>query len=570
MTRSRLVKNPPTGTLDADRAVRWSGSTLLDALQTATAHFEPQAASINALNVFPVPDGDTGTNMLLTLQAAVREARKLDHDGQPPVGEVLARAARGALMGSRGNSGVILYQILLGIAEGGVGAVDLDGAALAGGLRRAADLAYRAVANPVEGTMLTVIRAAAVAAEAAARRDGSIAAVIAAALEAAEEALRRTPELLDILREAGVVDAGGQGLVTLFDGLERFIRGATLEMAAPAGLAATEIGAAMPFLDRLDELHGTEEFGYCINFLISGESLPVDALRARLTRHGSSAVVVGDPRTLKVHIHSEHPGLVLEAALEFGELQQVRIDNMSAQTERLLEERQTLPAGARATVPEVGIGVVAVASGDGISAALRGMGAAAIVPGGPTFNPSTADILRAVESLPRPEVIILPNDPNVIPTARQVEKLTRRVTRVVPSRSIPQGISALAAFNFDTDLDDNVARMTDALRLVQSLSLTRATRDAQIGQVRVRAGEYIGLLDGDLRAGGADPVAVVLDLFALAGAADAELATLFAGAPASSDVVERIRQAIAERYPHLTVEVTPGGQPHFELIIALE
>src|SRR5690606_12451111 len=500
---ARGVEHPARGE-EVDRERRWSGAALIGALETAVAHFEPHVTAVNALNVFPVPDGDTGTNMFLTIQAAVREAQRLNHGSQARADEVLAGAAHGALMGARGNSGVILYQILAGIAESCQGAAHLDGRVLAAGLRRAADLAYRAVVNPVEGTMLTVIRAAAEAAEIAAAKDSSLSTVLAAALDTAEDTVRRTPELLDILRQAGVVDAGGQGLAILLAGLQRFAEGTTLSIPSDETVpVSTAPAAEMDFLDHLDELHDAEEFGYCTNFLLTGDNLPVEEVRRRITELGTSAVVVGDKTMLKIHVHSEHPGTILEIALGYGELHQVRIDNMTAKTRALLEDRHAAHPTAVAPSPAdtTDIALVAVASGDGLTEALRGMGATAVVPGGPTVNPSAEEILRVIAALPQRQVILLPNDSNVIPTARQVERLTDRTIRVVPSRSVPQGISALAAFNFDSDLEENVASMTEALGMVRSLALTRATRSAEIDGVRVEQGQFIGLLDDRLRAG---------------------------------------------------------------------
>ena len=574
MTRegARGVEHPARGG-EVDRERRWSGAALIGALETAVAHFEPHVAAVNALNVFPVPDGDTGTNMFLTIQAAVREAQRLNHGSQPRADEVLAGAAHGALMGARGNSGVILYQILTGIAESCQGAAHLDGRVLAAGLRRAADLAYRAVVNPVEGTMLTVIRAAAEAAEIAAAKDSSLSTVLAAALDTAEDTVRRTPELLDILRQAGVVDAGGQGLAILLAGLQRFAEGTTLSIPSDETVpVSTAPAAEMDFLDHLDELHDAEEFGYCTNFLLTGDNLPVEEVRRRITELGTSAVVVGDKTMLKIHVHSEHPGTILEIALGYGELHQVRIDNMTAQTRALLEDRHAAHPTAVAPSPAdtTDIALVAVASGDGLTEALRGMGATAVVPGGPTVNPSTEEILRVIAALPQRQVILLPNDSNVIPTARQVERLTDRTIRVVPSRSVPQGISALAAFNFDSDLEENVASMTEALGMVRSLALTRATRSAEIDGVRVEQGQFIGLLDDRLRAGGEDPVEVVLAVLAEADPDQAELLTVFVGEPASPDLAGRVAEAIGDAYPNLTIEVAAGDQPHYDLIIALE
>ncbi len=554
--------------VDEDRRVRWSGEMLVSALETAIALFAPNVPSINALNVFPVPDGDTGTNMYHTLQTALGGARSVETSDGFQAGQVLAGAAHGALMGARGNSGVILYQILAGLAERAQGAEELDGRILASGLRRAAELAYGAVLNPVEGTMLTVIRTAAEGAELAIQSDADLTAAFDGAYEAAAEALRRTPEMLDILRQAGVVDAGGSGLVMLLDGLRRFSAGVTIQ--APTNeVAETPDSASMTFLDQVELSHGGDGFGYCTNFLVTGEAIPLEAFRAEVSALGNSAVIVGELSAVKVHLHTGNPGTVLEAALRYGELHQVRIDNMSAQARRLLDERAASGPAARPRI-DTGIGIVTVANGSGLIAALRGLGASEVVPGGPTLNPSTEDLLRAVEAVPASRVILLPNDGNIIPTARQVARLTDKVVSVVPSRTIPQGISALSAFNFDADLARNTEEMIGALGWVRSLAVGRASRDASIDGVTVRHGEFIGLLDGELRAAGDDALRVVLDLLAQTDPEQAELVTIFIGEPAGPDLGTRVTAALHESYPDLVVEVSAGGQPHYDLIISVE
>lgn len=572
MRQERVAEEDVKGEVPSgERQDAWSGATLTAALRSATNHFAAEAAAINALNVFPVPDGDTGTNMLLTLRSALSE---VEHPAGPNplgAGSILASAAHGALMGARGNSGVILYQILAGIAEAAGGAEALDGRLLAAGLVRGAELAYRAVVSPTEGTMLTVTRAAADAVSAP-DSPAAIAQVLSAARSAAEAALARTPEQLDILRQAGVVDAGGRGVVVLLDGLCRFVEGASVEPGVGGARdAAAPAAVMMDFLDQIDRLHGETEFGYCTNFMITGRALPIEEVRARMLALGSSAVVVGDAATLKVHVHSDHPGRILEEALLFGELHEVRIDNMSAQTRRLVAEREAgKPSATIATEPAAGIAVVAVASGEGLSEVLRGMGATVVVPGGPSFNPSTAEIAQVVELLPHERVIILTNDANVVPAAQQVAGLTSREVGIVPSRSIPQGISALAAFNLDADLAHNVAAMTEALGMVRSLALVRASRDAEIDGVAARAGQFIGLLDGVMRAAGGDPVSVLLDLLAAAEPERAELVTLFAGEPAEPDLAERAAEAIRAAYSEIEVEIAPGGQPHYDLLVSVE
>ncbi len=560
--REQHVENPDT------RRARWSNHDVVEALSFATTHFEAFISEVNALNVFPVPDGDTGTNMFLTLKAAMNAARQsMVADGKS-VGDVLQAAAQGSLMGARGNSGVILYQMIQGLAESAPGTDEIDGAGLAVGLRRAADLAYQAVINPVEGTILTVMRVAADASEQAAESDPSVEHVLSSALRSARHALARTPEQLPVLRRAGVVDAGGKGLVVILDGLMRFTNGQ--KPAHVGGQHPQDVATAMAFLDQVELVHGVDEFGYCTNFLLTSAHLDVDHFRQRMNELGKSAVVVGSEIAVKVHVHTEHPGALLEAALEYGELEDVRIDNMAAQTRKLLADRSLHEQTVAAQVERVPIAVVAVASGAGLAEALTGMGANVVIDGGPTTNPSTQEILTAVERAPSDVVIVLPNDPNVIPSARQVTKLTDKTVCVVPSKSVPQGITALSSFNMALEVDDNVAAMTDSLQYVTTLAIARASRDADIDDISARKGEYIGLVDGKMVAAGPEIIPVILAALATTDALDAELLTIFTGADADQSIVETLTDDISRTYPDLTVEVARGDQPHYELVLAVE
>jgi len=546
---------------------RWTAQDLLDALAFTSANFEPFVAEINALNVFPVPDGDTGTNMFLTLKASADATRNHDPQSHQTVSEVFRAAAHGALMGARGNSGVILYQIFEGMAQSAPISESIDGAALSQGLAKAAELAYQAVINPVEGTMLTVIRIASEAAAERAETDTNICDVLIAATDGAGRALAQTPDLLPILRQAGVVDAGGKGLVVILEGLLRFAHGGE---PAAATVQHSDVAASMNFLDQVEFVHGVDEFGYCTNFLLTGNNLDVQGFRAVMNELGSSAVVVGTELALKVHVHSEHPGSLLEAALAFGELEDVRIDNMAAQTRRLLADRSTRAEPAAPEVKSVPIAVVAVASGAGLTKALTGMGANLIVDGGATNNPSTQEILQAVDRAPSDTVIILPNDGNIIAAARHVERLTTKTVRVVPSKSVPQGIAALSALNLAFDVDENTDAMTDALAMVDTVIVTRASRDAEIDGVSAREGDYIGLFDGRMVSAGASLCEVALAALAETDAKDAELLTLFRGANATHEAMNDLVEAIDSVYPELTVEVIDGDQPHHDVIMAVE
>jgi DAK2 domain fusion protein YloV len=544
----------------------WSGQQLAAAIAAASDWLEAHRDQVNALNVFPVPDGDTGTNMAMTMKAAVGALP----GGDVPVSEVARQLAYGALMGARGNSGVILSQIFRGFAAGLSDRQELDGRDFASALRGAQEMAYKAVMRPVEGTMLTVIRGAADHAAQAAARSSSLDTVLAAAIDGAREALGSTPQLLEILRQAGVVDAGGQGIVLILEGMQRYNRGDT---SAPT-LSTEEIGigAEMAFLD---DLHGEDEFGYCTNFMVMGTSIDFERCRAEIAAMGQSAVIVGDDTVLKVHIHTENPGEVLAYAIRLGSLDQIKIDNMSLQTETLAGQRTAAVATAPPPVfsddhVHGNVAVVAVATGEGITGALREMGATRIVAGGQTMNPSTEDLLNAVDDAPFDQVIILPNNKNIIMAANQVPALTSRNVRIVPTISIPQALTALASFNPGESIDDNTERMTEVLGDVRSLELTRSVRDVELDGIAIAHGQIIGLLDDALVAAGDDLATVAAELFAGAGGEEAELVTVFSGEDASDQDVDVLRTVIANTCPDAEAEFQPGGQPHYLFVISVE
>lgn len=564
----------------ADAAGEWDGEALLAAFDAAGTNLERHAEAINALNVFPVPDGDTGKNMMLTMRAALDAMRAAAKDGTMGASALAARLARGAMMGSRGNSGVILSQILRGFARG-LGNVDrFGGVELAAALREAATTAYRAVQQPVEGTMLTVIRVAAEAAEEAVAKGVTLLQVLDAALVGARDALARTPEMLPRLREAGVVDAGGQGVVTLLEGAARYAHGEALseavDITAPVGVAARD---ASKFAEFMDE-HGEDEVGYCTNLMIlprDGKALEFDRVRERLLALGTSGVVIGDEEIVKIHIHTEDPGAVLTEAVRWGELDQIRIDNMVMQVEVVSEGAQiesSRGTGTGSTPGEgeahVGPQVVAVASGRGLVDVLRGLGVTGIVSGGQTMNPSTEELLRAVEALPGDEVLLLPNNGNVILTAEQVVGLSSKRVAVVPTRSVPQGIAALTALNFDNDLDENVAEMTEASREIRSAEVTRAVRSATIDGVSVGDGQVIGLIDGKLVSAGESVEEILLDLLARTDADAAELITLYRGEGVDEVSGQTMVEFLQARYPEAAFELVDGGQPHYDYLMSVE
>lgn len=545
-----------------------SGANFIHALAAGTGWLERNLAAVNALNVFPVPDGDTGTNMFLTMKAAYGAAAEGGDAPGRGIGDVASRAAYGALMGARGNSGVILSQIFRGIAKALDGHAAMDGPLLAAAFTEASAMAYKAVMKPVEGTLLTVSRGAAEAARTALAETADVRVVLDAALKGARATLARTPEMLPLLREAGVVDAGGQGFVIVLEGMRLQLAGRSVETESLSEIVAAPTQPMAFDVTAMAAEHGEDDFGYCTNFLITaaaGTTLDFATVRDELAAMGHSAVIVGDERYLKAHIHTLDPGVLLSYAVRYGGLTQIKIDNMDAQVETLEGGPDALHAPA-ALAP---LGVVAVAAGEGLSAVLRGQGAT-VVRGGQTMNPSTQEILDAINAAPAERVIVLPNNGNIVLAARQAAEVATKPVRVVPSKSVPQGIAALARFIPAEGLDENERLMTAALESVRTGEVTRAVRDATIGGVAVKNGSIIGLLDDVLTVAGDEVAAVTLDLLGRMDAANAELITVYRGSDTTEEQADALRAVVEAAYPHAAAEVLDGGQPHYDYILSVE
>ena len=549
----------------------WGGTELRDAFTFAGTLIDHHRDHINALNVFPVPDGDTGTNMALTIHGALESLEDLGPNAT--ASDVASKLAYGALMGARGNSGVILSQIFRGFSNGLGNSREIDGRDLARAIDAARETAYKAVMRPVEGTMLTVIRGAAEAASAASESQAGIVNILTAAHQGSQRALDGTPDQLDILRQAGVVDAGGQGVVYILEALLRSATGDT--DIAPGDVPNEPIGGDMAFLDMVDETHGEDAFGYCTNFMVFGDAIDAERSRDEIAAMGQSAVIVGDETMLKVHIHTTNPGEVLAYAVQLGDLDQIKIDNMSRQTETLSSQRKTATEQVRPEPPSEErlhgtLAIIAVAAGEGISEALLSLGVSTIIQGGQTMNPSTQDLLAAVEESAATEVILLPNNKNIIMAANQVSELTDKTVRVVRTPSIPAGLSALTAFNTDQALDENVEDMAEAMQDTIAIAITRAVRDVELNGISVTSGQTIGLINDDLVTAGDDELKVVMETFALSDADDPELLTVFIGENVAEEESERLEHALAESWPDAEVEMHNGGQPHYRYIISAE
>jgi DAK2 domain fusion protein YloV len=530
----------------------YNGQDLRQMFDAATIWLKVKAEEIDSLNVFPVPDGDTGTNMVLTMKAAMEEAAHCPDDS---ASAVLQAMAWGALMGARGNSGVILAQILRGLAEGLKEKGSFNGNDLAAALAQSSSLAYKAVSQPVEGTILTVIREAVAAAQVRSGCDDSdLLSIMESLVDEARASVARTPFLLPVLRQAGVVDAGGQGLYVLFEGALRHLRGEeALEMAlGPRPLA--------PAIQKQAE---ESFYGYCTEFLLQGHGLDLEQIRGRLDKLGESVLVVGDETLVRAHLHTMDPGAALSYAASLGVLRQVKVDNMQEQHRDFIAQME------RPLQPVAEICIVAVVSGEGLSRVFTDLGAIPI-PGGETMNPSVQELLRAVESTPSEKVIILPNNPNVLPIAAQVQSLTGKKVAVVPTKSIPQGVAALLSFNPEVDLETNIKAMENALDTVRDGELTTAMRSMKRGDLAISKGQAIAFLDGDLVVAADAMPEALLKLLAKMDMEDGELVTIYYGADATTAEVEEIARSIGQRYPEHKLELVAGGQPHYNYIVSVE
>ncbi|MBL7125135.1 MAG: DAK2 domain-containing protein [Dehalococcoidales bacterium] len=537
-----------------------TGQDLREMFAAATAWLEKSVADIDALNVFPVPDGDTGTNMLLTMRSTIEEAHQAPDSSASGVAQAMAK---GALIGARGNSGVILSQILNGLAQGLAEKESFTGNDLAEALSKASTVAYKGLSNPVEGTILTVIREAASAAqEHASSVSDDVVSVMEATVSAAKESVANTPSLLPVLREAGVVDAGGQGLYTILEGALHYLKGEVeqLKLRRPWMVASS-----MPLTAKMPQMVGAEEvpYGYCTEFLLRGEKLDPDKISRRLKDKGESLIVVGDDSTIRVHIHTLDPGNVVHYVTSLGTLHQVSMRNMDEQHKDYLEmQKERMPA--------LDIAIVAVVAGDGLADVFTSLGAAAIVPGGQTMNPSTKDLLQAVDLVASEKVIILPNNKNIVLTANQVQSLTTKTIEVVPTETIPQGVAALLTFDYETDLETNAQNMNRAKSSVKSIEVTRAIRSTRLGGLDIKKNQAIGFLDGDLVAVGDKTDTVLNEVLARADLNAAEVITIYHGADTKPAEAEQVGSAIRQEHPQLQVEVVQGGQPHYNYIVSIE
>jgi DAK2 domain fusion protein YloV len=527
-----------------------TAADIKDIIKNCAAALEAECDEINALNVFPVPDGDTGTNMFLTMQSVIEEMNGIRED----VKAYATAIKDGSLKGARGNSGVILSQILRGISDVIIEGEVLDAGLITRALNQGSRVAYEAVMKPVEGTMLTVIKDMAKAARKAARRSDDIVAIMQEVVKEADESVVRTPDLLDVLKEAGVVDAGGRGIAVMAGSALAALTGEKVAVRA-----VSKETMIQSFEDQVIDL----TYLNCTEFLLKSDTIDVDKFKKSIRGLGDSMLVVGGGGMYRTHIHTNDPGKVLARATQQGELSQIKINNMKEQS----EER----AASLKEVKEIKeIAVVAVAAGEGIKRILRSLGVTGIVNGGQTMNPSAADIAGGIDSSRSGKVIVLPNNKNIILTAQQASDLTKKEVSVIPTRSIPEAFAALLAFEPEKSLKENQRAMDAAFKAVKTGEVTRASRDSKARIGDIRKGDTIGIYDSDIVTAGKDIIETGEALIRTMLDKDSEVLTILTGDGLRPDDMLELRAKLQKEYPDMEVEIHDGGQPLYPLIVGVE
>ena len=534
---------------------------------------------VDALNVFPVPDGDTGTNMYLTIQSAARDAEKVKSQS---IGEVALAASMGSLMGARGNSGVILSQLLRGIAKGLEGLNTANALQIAQALQAGVDTAYKAVMKPVEGTILTVSKETARAALAMAKNGGSLLETLLEAQQKGLKSLAKTPDMLPVLKQAGVVDAGGQGFLVILGGWIAVLTGEILisdnlsDAERSPKLHAEESAETQQEFMQIESL----DYPYCTEFLVKGTDLRVEQMKQDLIDRGDCLLVVGTSEVVKIHVHVKNPGKILDYAIQWGSLHEVQIHNMLEQNENMAhamkensstDDLQNNIKTEHQDQPLKEFGVVAVAMGQGIADVFISLGADEVVFGGQTMNPSTEDLAEAVRKVPARQVFILPNNGNIIMAARQVKDVVlERQVHVVSSKSIPQGISAILSFNSEGDAETNIKNMERGLSSIRSGEVTYAVRDSQYGNLTISDGDILGLIEDVIVTTGKSLNEVAQSTLDKMEWKTHDLVTIFYGEETKQDEVERLLDWLREENPSVEVEVHPGRQPLYYYIFGVE
>lgn len=544
---------------------RINGHDFYNMVVNASNRLLEESDFVNALNVFPVPDGDTGTNMSMTFKAAVKEIENLNSES---IGETSKKLAKGALMGARGNSGVILSQILRGISKGLEGKTSVDSVEFANAFVEGSKAAYKAVMKPTEGTILSVIRAASEAAVKSNKTD--IVELLSEIVVEAKVMLDKTPDLLPALKKAKVVDSGGMGLYIIlqgmYDALKDGIKAEIKDISAKGSA-----GASAQAIEDIDI-----KFGYCTEFIILGDASKAKAFQDEIEPLGDSMIVVGYDDVIKVHIHTNDPGLVLSKAVAVGELSKIKIDNMREEHREVLMSKEEYAKGKTEEVEnDVAVekkkyAFISVAMGEGITHVLKDLGVDYVIEGGQTMNPSTQDMMECISKLNADHIFILPNNKNIIMAATQAAEISDKDVRVIPTKSIPQGITCITMFNAELEVDENEAALMEALELVKTGSVTYAVRDTEMDGIEIKEGNMLGLIEGKINKVGEDYFEVAEEVLESMIDEDSELITIFYGKDVDESKIEEFTEKLEEKYEECDVQFYKGDQPLYYFIMAVE
>ncbi|MEC0754253.1 DAK2 domain-containing protein [Bacillus haynesii] len=537
-------------------------------------HLSQNANVVDALNVFPVPDGDTGTNMNLSMTSGAKEVEQIDTAN---IGKVAQSLSRGLLMGARGNSGVILSQLFRGFGKSIEQKSDINAKEFAAAFQAGVDTAYKAVMKPVEGTILTIAKDAAKKAVLTAQTETDIIKVMEAVVNEAEASLERTPELLPVLKEVGVVDSGGKGLLYVYEGFLASLKGEKLSEKAVALPSLDDLVSAEHHKNAQSHMNTEDiEFGYCTEFMVKLDSgkrnFNEDAFRQDLSGFGDSLLVVSDENIAKVHIHAEYPGEVMTYAQKYGSLINMKIENMREQHSAILSQnkRETAAPAEKALAEKQPYGIVTVAMGEGIAELFESIGATKVIEGGQTMNPSTEDIVQAIKDANAETVVILPNNSNIVMAANQAADVAGQHVIVIPTKTVPQGMAALLAFNPALEADENEAAMLGAIGEVKSGQITYAVRDTNIDGIDIKKGDFMGILNGKIVETASDQLTAAKKLIAGMIDEDSEIVTVIKGEDAPEEEAEELAAFISETYEDVEVEVHDGKQPLYSYILAVE
>lgn len=547
------------------------GNKFADMIIKAANHLAANAKMVDALNVFPVPDGDTGTNMNLSLTSGAKEVQK---NKQSHIGKVAQALSKGLLMGARGNSGVILSQLFRGFAKDIENKSQLNAREFAHAFEAGVDMAYKAVMKPVEGTILTVAKDSARKAVETAKLEKDIVVIMEAIVKEAKASLQRTPDLLPVLKEVGVVDSGGQGLVCVYEGFLASLKGeelpetVTIEATMEELVKAEHHQSVQGFMDTEDI-----EFGYCTEFMVRFEkdrkAFSEDKFKDDLSKYGDSLLVIADDQVVKVHIHSEQPGEVLTYGQQYGSLINIKIENMREQHSNILHgESSHLPIPERKEKQPYAI--IAVSMGAGIAELFKSIGVTEVIEGGQTMNPSTEDIMKAIERTNAEKIIILPNNKNIIMAAEQAAEIAEEEVVVIPSKTVPQGLVAMLAFNESLSLDENIENMNEALLEVKTGQVTHAVRDTNIDGLKINKDDYMGIFDGDIVVVDKNVINTAKELLQKMIDDDSEIVTILYGEDVENEIVDQLVEFIEEKFSDVEVEVHEGNQPLYPFIFSVE